>query len=77
MAVGAILFAAKLIVKLVPLSVPLMEGLLLITRIRYPAPVAVLAGMVAGIVPELALLTKVPIVTGAANDPEAFDNCAV
>ena len=63
MAVGEILLAAKLQVKLVPLSVPITEGLLLITLILYPLPVAVLAGMVAAIVPELALLTKVPMVT--------------
>ena len=66
-----------MIVKLVPLSVPVTDGLLLITLIRYPVPVAVLAGMEAVIVPELALLTKVPMVAGAANDPAAFDNCAV
>ena len=60
-----------------PLSVPITEGKLLMTLIRYPVPAAVAVGIVAEIVPELALLTKVPIVVGAAKEPEALDNCAV
>ena len=54
-----------------------MEGLLLITLILYPLPVAVLAGMVAAIVPELALLTNVPMVTGAEKEPEPSESWAI
>ena len=76
-AVGAIVTAPKLTVKFVPLSEPFTVGPFEITLIRYPVPVAVFAGMVADMVPELALLTNVPIFVGAAKLPAAFDNCAV
>ena len=71
---GAILIAGKFIVKLVPLSVPVTGGPLLITLILYPVPVGVFAGIVALIVPELALLTNVPIFTGLVNELAASDN---
>jgi hypothetical protein len=68
---------AALIVRLVPLSVPVTAGLLLITLILYPVPETAFAGIVALIVPELALLTNVPIAVGEAKEPDASDNWAV
>jgi hypothetical protein len=63
------------IVILVPLSAPVTAGLLLITLILYPAPVAAAAGIVVLIVPELTLLfASVPIIVGAAKEPEAFES---
>ena len=56
---------------------PVVAGLLAITRIIYPVPVAVPKGIVAEIVPEFALLVKVPIVVGDENEPVELDNCAV
>ena len=75
--VGEMLTVGKFMVRLVPLSVPVTAGLLLITLILYPVPVAVPEGIVALIVPELASLTVVPIGTGLENDPDELDNCAV
>ena len=68
---------AATIVKLVPLSLPVTDGPLLITLILYPNPAPVPAGMVALIVSLFKLLTNVPIETGLPNEPAAFDNCAV
>ena len=73
-AVGVMLLLAKFIIKLVPLLAPVVVGLLATTRIRYPVPVAVFAGIVAVIVPELATLVTVPIFTGEAKLPALFDN---
>ncbi len=60
------------IVKSVPLLVPVVEGVLAITRIRYPVPDGVPAGIVAVTVPEVAVDVNVPIFTGAAKLPEAL-----
>lgn len=60
-----------------PLSLPVTDGVELITRMRYPLPVTVPQGIVAVIVPEFAVLVSVPIEVGAAKLPAAFDNCAV
>lgn len=46
----------------------------LITRILYCVPLTVLQGIVAVIVPLLAVLVKVPIDTGAAKLPVELDN---
>ena len=56
---------------------PVIEGLLDLTRIRYPLPEAVPTGIVALMVPEFASLTNVPIVAGDANEPEELDSSAV
>jgi hypothetical protein len=53
-----------------------MVGTLDTTRILYPVPTACPAGIVALIVPAL-WDVSVPILTGVANEPEEFDNCAV
>ena len=60
-----------------PLSVPVTTGDELTTLIRYAVPAAVPQGMVQLIVPELAVLASVPMLTGEAKLPAAFDNCAV
>ena len=60
-------------VRSLPLSVPVTEGVVLITLIRYPVPSAVLEGMVAEIVPAVVWVTD-PMVTGEAKLPEAPDN---
>ena len=64
--------------RLVPLLAPVVLGLLAITRILYPVPVTVPAGIVAVIVPEGSTpeADKVPIVV-PGKPPDAFDNCAV
>ena len=58
------------------LELPVILGVELITLIIYPIPAAVLQGIVHVIVPA-AVPVSVPIVTGAAKLPAAFDNCAV
>ena len=58
------------------LELPVMLGVELITLIIYPTPAGVLQGMVQVIVPA-AIPVNVPIETGAAKLPAAFDNCAV
>ena len=60
-----------------PLSVPIIAGVELMTLILYPVPVGVAQGIMQAMVPALAVLTKVPIVVGAAKLPSASDNCAV
>ena len=67
---------ATFTVILAPLSDPITTGFELTTRIRYPLPAVVPAGMVPEIVPA-AVDVKVPMLTGLANEPAAFDNCAV
>ena len=57
-----------------PLSVPVIGGNDDITRILYPVPTAVPAGIVAEIIPEFADEVNVPIFTGEAKLPDAFDN---
>jgi hypothetical protein len=61
---------------LTPLSLPVITGLLETTRMRYAEPVAWPAGIVALIVPEFTEVI-VPIFTGLANDPAAFESWAV
>lgn len=56
---------------------PTVAGSEAVTRIKYPAPVAVAAGIVMFIDPVLAVELSVPILTGAAKLPDAFDNSAV
>lgn len=65
-----------LIVKLLPLSVPVVAGLLLTTLILYPLPVGVAPGIVAAMVP-LPVEVKVPILVGLEKLPLALLNCAV
>lgn len=65
-----------LIVKLLPLSVPINKGLLETTLILYAEPLGVLAGIVALILP-FDVVLMVPIFVGDANEPEASDNWAV
>jgi hypothetical protein len=62
---------------LLPLFAPVTDGLELITLILYPVPVALEEGMVDAIVPVLPVDANVPILTGLANDPNAFESCAV
>ena len=62
------------IVMFTPLSVPVVEGAELITRILYPVPAGVLQGIVAVIVPLFAVLVRVPIDVGAAKLPAELDN---
>ena len=76
MVVGAIETFVKFTAKLTELSEPVIEGVLEITRILYPVPDKVPAGIVAAIVPA-AILVNVPIFTGVVKIPEALDNCAV
>jgi len=57
--------------------VPVIDGLLLITLIKYPVPLGVFAGIVQLIVPEFRLLSNVPILTGDAKEPVASDSWAV
>ena len=59
---------------LVPLSVPIILGLLDITRILYPLPPGNPDGIVAGILPELEVLANVPIEVGDEKEPLASDN---
>ena len=56
---------------------PTTDGLLAITRIRYPVPADAPGGIVADMLPELALDIRLPILTGEANDPKGSDSCAV
>jgi hypothetical protein len=55
------------------LCTPVIAGLLANTRILYPEPVGVFAGIVTLIVPELALLTEEPIMV-PPNVPLLLDN---
>ena len=65
-----------LIDKSLPLIEPVLAGLLLTTLILYPEPVIVFAGIVLDIVPAT-VDVKVPIITGEAKLPLAFDSCTV
>jgi hypothetical protein len=65
------------IVITVALAVPVTTGVLLTTLIAYAVPATVPAGMVADILPEFAVLDKVPMVVGVVKEPVALDNCAV
>ena len=56
---------------------PVVEGKLEITRIKYPVPPAVVAGIVMLIVPALAVEVIDPILVGLAKLPEASDSWAV
>ena len=76
-AVGAMDAVERLMVRLAPLAAPVTAGLLLITRIRYPVPVAVLAGIVAEMVPVLDILFIEPMFVGLAKEPAELDNCAI
>jgi hypothetical protein len=67
---------AKLIVRLEPLSVPVVAGLLPITLILYEVPAADGSPTELTIVPA-AVDVNVPIVVGEANEPEASDSWAV
>ena len=73
-AVGA--EGSAFMVRFTPLSVPFIAGSLLMTRIRYPVPEAVPAGIVADMAPA-AVLERVPIFTGEAKLPDASESCAV
>jgi hypothetical protein len=73
-AVGA--FGMALIVRLEPLSTPVVDGELDTTLILYPLPKGVLEGMVAGIAPSF-FAVSVPIAIGELNDPDELLNCAV
>lgn len=64
-------------VRLALLSVPVAEGELLTTRIRYPDPPLVVVAIVALMFPAFKVLIKLPMFTGEANEPVLFDNCAV
>lgn len=64
------------IVKLTPLSAPVIAGLLLTTLILYPEPKTVSIGIIAEIIPA-DVDVNVPIVTADAKLPLAFDNWAV
>ena len=52
------------------------DGVLEITLIRYPEPVAAATGIVAVMLPDV-VLVKLPIAVGDAKEPDASDNCAV
>ena len=62
--------------RLVPLSVPVMEGFDPITRMRYAEPATVEEGIVALIVPDVVAFS-VPIDTGDEKFPAASESCAV
>jgi hypothetical protein len=68
---------AGLMVRFAPLSAPVVAGLEATTRILYPAPAVVPAGIVAVIGVVLVKEDNVPIETGAAKLPLALDSCAV
>jgi hypothetical protein len=65
-----------LTVKFVPLSEPVVTGLLATTLILYPVPNVVPAGNTAEMVP-LVVLVKVPMLTGDVKLPVASESCAV
>lgn len=67
----------NVIVMLDPLSVPVVAGVEETTRILYPPPVAVPAGIEMLIVPVLEVEFNVPILVGLAKLPAEFDSCAV
>ena len=75
-AVTEVIVGSALMV-MAPLEEPTTEGLLAATRIRYPFPADAPDGIVAEMLPELAFESRLPILTGEANDPKASDNCAV
>lgn len=56
---------------------PVVVGLSEIMRIRYPEPVAVVAGIEILIVPEFAVDTSVPIVVALVKLPAASESCTV
>ena len=64
------------ILRLVPLSVPMVAGLDPVTRIRYAVPATVFDGMIALMEPEVVELS-VPMFTGEAKFPVASESCAV
>jgi hypothetical protein len=68
---------AKFTVKSTVLLEPITLGALEITLILYPVPAAVPDGIDPEIVPEFAILDKVPMFTGVPKVPVALDNCAV
>ena len=59
-----------------PLSLPVIAGFELTTRILYAVPEGVPPGMVAAIVPEFTD-DRVPIATGLVNEPVELESCAV
>ena len=59
------------------LLLPVVAGLSEITRIKYPVPASVAAGIVILMVPALAVEVKVPILVGLAKLPVASDSWAV
>ena len=65
------------IVKFVPLSVPMAAGLVDTTRMRYKVPESVPVGIVILIEPVLLVEFKLPIVVGEVKFPRASDNSAV
>ena len=75
---GAIDVAELLMLMFVPLSLPFTVGVADTTRILYPVPVVVSAGIVALIdCDPLALEVTDCKIVGAANDPAALESCAV
>lgn len=70
-AVGAV--GGVEMVKLAPLSLPVTTGFELTTRILYPLPPVVPAGIVHEIVPAL-VDVNVPILIGLAKEPAAFES---
>ena len=64
-------------VKFTALAVPMAEGELLTTRMRYFVAPFVLVGITALIVPELPVLLNVPMLIGTPNVPVLLESCAV
>ena len=69
-------FGKALIVKTLADAVPVIPGVLLTTRIKYPVPLTVAVGIVAEIVPAK-VDVNVPIAVGVPHVPVELDNCAV
>jgi hypothetical protein len=67
---------SALIVRFIPLLLPVVAGFELTTRILYAVPVAVVKGIVALMVPAL-VEVSVPMATGLAKLPVASESCAV
>jgi hypothetical protein len=76
-AVPATAVARADIVRLTLLVLPVTEGELEITRMRYPVPAACPAGIVALIELPVVALAKVPMAVGDVKEPEAFESWAV
>ena len=64
---------AGFMIRLTPLSDPVFKGLEPTTRTLYPAPLGVVSGIVALIVPD-AVVAAEPIFVGDANEPEASES---